>query len=122
MAFTVVLPSLKADLKNCHADPQIFIHSSFRFLRIGDSLPLLEKTGLRIESIHSRGQVSPDGFWYDQQEDEWVMLAQGGATLEIETQSPVTMRAGDYLLIPRGIKHRVSESSDDAVWLVLHIL
>ncbi|MFM2176943.1 MAG: hypothetical protein RL015_1041 [Verrucomicrobiota bacterium] len=82
--------------------------------------PLLEKTGLRIESIHSRGQVSPDGFWYDQQEDEWVMLAQGGATLEIETQSPVTMRAGDYLLIPKGIKHRVSESSDDAVWLAIH--
>ena len=28
--------------------------------------------GLRIERIVSEGHVSPEGFWYDQDEPEWV--------------------------------------------------
>ena len=35
---------------------------------------LLERPGLRIERIVSWGQCSPEGFWYDQEEDEWVCL------------------------------------------------
>jgi cupin 2 domain-containing protein len=35
---------------------------------------LLAAPDLRIERIVSLGQASPDGFWYDQPEAEWVLL------------------------------------------------
>jgi len=81
---------------------------------------LLERPGLRMEQIHSRGQGSPPDFWYDQDQDEWVLLAQGWAVLEVEDQGRVDLTAGDYVLIPRRIRHRVAETSDDAVWLAIH--
>src|SRR5437773_1413583 len=37
--------------------------------------------GLRIERIVSLGQTSPPGFWYDQDEAEWVVLLAGAARL-----------------------------------------
>ena len=35
---------------------------------------LLARPGLRIERIVSSGQASPQGFWYEQAETEWVCL------------------------------------------------
>ena len=40
--------------------------------------------GPRIERIVSEGHVSPEGFWYDQDEPEWVALIRGTAELEFE--------------------------------------
>ncbi len=34
---------------------------------------LAENKHVRIERIVSHGHVSPDGFWYDQDENEWVV-------------------------------------------------
>ena len=42
---------------------------------------LLSAPGLRIERIVSTGQASPPGFWYDQDEAEWVLLLTGAALL-----------------------------------------
>ena len=41
---------------------------------------LLSAEGVRIERIVSFGQASPEGFWYDQIEDEWILLLEGSAT------------------------------------------
>jgi len=75
---------------------------------------------MKIERIASNGQPSPLDFWYDQEQDEWVMLAQGTATLEFNNGEQKKMNAGDYLLIPSHRKHRVSEVSRDAIWLAVH--
>lgn len=53
--------------------------------------------GSRIERIVSTGQSSPDGFWYDQDWDEFVLLVAGAATLQVEGEddrllSPATGR------------------------------
>ncbi|HEV7463084.1 MAG TPA: hypothetical protein VGN85_04140 [Methyloceanibacter sp.] len=40
---------------------------------------LLERSGLRIERIVSSGQVTPEGQWYDQETDEWVLVVEGAA-------------------------------------------
>ena len=32
---------------------------------------------VRIERIISHGHASPKGFWYDQEQDEWVMVLKG---------------------------------------------
>ena len=37
--------------------------------------------GVRIERIVSTGQASPEGFWYDQDQHEWVMVLKGEAGL-----------------------------------------
>lgn len=81
---------------------------------------LLQMDGVKIERIVSNGQPSPADFWYEQEQDEWVTLVQGTATLEFQPGEKQEMRAGDYLLIPSHLKHRVSEVSQDGVWLAVH--
>ena len=82
---------------------------------------LFEKKGVKIERIDSFGQASPEGFWYDQPKDEWVLLVKGEATLEIQDQPELSLRSGDYLLIPAHTRHRVSYTSADAKWLAVHV-
>jgi cupin 2 domain-containing protein len=79
------------------------------------------ETGTRIEQITSHGQASPEGFWYDQAQDEWVLLVQGDAELELEGQPMLVLRAGDSLHLPARLKHRVHRTSADAVWVAEHL-
>ncbi len=64
---------------------------------------LIEHDSFRIERIVSRGHVSPPGFWYDQEEHEWVAVLAGKAQLEIEGEKAlVTLGLGDtFTLIAR---------------------
>ncbi len=82
---------------------------------------LLSADGVRIERIVSFGQVSPDGFWYEQDEHEWVLLLSGSATLDFEQGALVDLVAGDYLNIPAGRRHRVVKTDPDkrTVWLAV---
>lgn len=81
---------------------------------------LFEKAGVKIERIASHGQASPEGFWYDQPQDEWVLLVKGSAVLEIADQPPITLKAGDHVAIPAHVRHRVASTSADALWLAVH--
>ena len=81
---------------------------------------LCASPAVRIERIVSHGQPSPPGFWYDQNTEEWVLLVQGTATLELENGASERLVTGDYLRIPAHLKHRVAEVSQDAVWLAVH--
>lgn len=45
---------------------------------------LMETSSLRIERIVSHGHASPDGFWYDQADHEWVLMLQGRTRLRFE--------------------------------------
>ncbi len=77
--------------------------------------------GVRIERIVSRGQVSPPGFWYEQDEDEWVMVVSGAARLEIEGQGEIELGPGDWIDLPRRLRHRVSwtDPERDTIWLAV---
>lgn len=78
---------------------------------------------VRIERIVSTGQASPEGFWYDQDEAEWVIVLQGEARLRFENQEPTLhMRRGDYVLIPPHTKHRVewTTPAESTVWLAVY--
>lgn len=94
---------------------------------------------VRAERIISMGEVTPEGFWYDQEEDELVCLISGKARLEFkeryendsdlkkfkeisglkEDEYELEMNKGDCILIPRHIIHRVSYTSSDieCIWL-----
>ncbi len=84
---------------------------------------LLEKPNVRIDRILSRGHQSPNAYWYDQKQDEWVLLLQGRARLSFVDTPPVEMNPGDYLFLPAHCKHRVEWTSPDVttIWLAIHI-
>ncbi len=82
---------------------------------------IAQKGNLRIERIISRGHVTPENKWYDQSEDEFVLLLQGEARLLFENNEVIKLKSGDYLTIPAHKKHRVVFTSEniDAVWLTV---
>ncbi len=75
---------------------------------------------MRIERIVSHGHTSPDGFWYDQEQDEFVLLLEGEAELEFEDEV-VRLKRGDYLTIEAHRKHRVQWTTPEmpTVWLAI---
>jgi cupin 2 domain-containing protein len=81
---------------------------------------LAESSTVRIERIVSDGHTSPIDFWYDQSEQEWVLLISGSAELEFEDRS-VELKTGDYLLIPAHQRHRVTATSttEKTTWLAV---
>jgi cupin 2 domain-containing protein len=79
-------------------------------------------SSIRIERIVSQGHVSPDDFWYEQEEWEWVMLISGSGAVHFEEDDKVvTLRPGDALLIPPHCRHRVSAThpQHDTVWIAI---
>ncbi|MEO6163480.1 MAG: cupin domain-containing protein [Candidatus Binatia bacterium] len=84
-------------------------------------LPLFENANVKIERIVSHAQASPAGFWYDQEEDEWVAIIRGTATLEFVSGEQVELKAGDYLTIARHVQHRVARTSEETIWLAVHL-
>ncbi len=75
-----------------------------------------------IERIVSRGQVSPDEGWYDQDRHEFVVVLRGAARLEFEDGELCTLSAGDWVEIPAHRRHRVAwtDETTETVWLAVH--
>ena len=78
---------------------------------------------MRIERIVSAGQTSPPGFWYDQADDEFVVLLIGSARLRLaEGNVTIDMKPGDWIEIPSNVRHRVesTQAEPPMVWLAVH--
>lgn len=83
---------------------------------------LLKGDGVRVERIVSHGHASPDGFWYDQHEAEWVLILSGRARLTIEGETRAReLGPGDSLFLPAHCRHRViwTQSDQPTVWLAI---
>ena len=82
---------------------------------------LTSGANVRIERIVSFGNTSPEGFWYDQDEQEWVLLLQGAARLTIEDRF-VDLKTGDSLNIPAHTRHRVewTDTTQPTIWLAIY--
>jgi cupin 2 domain-containing protein len=83
---------------------------------------LLTRPGVRIERIGSFGQASPPGFWYDQDEGEWVLLLAGAARLRFADESDArALVPGDCLDIAAHRRHRVdwTDPAAPTVWLAV---
>ncbi len=81
---------------------------------------LLEAANVRIERIVSHGHASPEGFWYDQDQHEWVIVLKGAARLLFE-DGMVEMKPGDFINIPAHQKHRVEWTTPEepTIWLAV---
>ena len=102
------MPNLFADL------PLNLSREVFETLGSGENV--------RIERIISHGHSSPDGFWYDQDEAEWIVVLKGEAKLLLDGELGVVhLTAGEYLLIPAHKKHRVdwTAPNESTIWLAV---
>jgi len=85
---------------------------------------IFKRDNIQIERILSKGHVTPEGQWYDQDWDEWVMLLQGEAIIVFEKDlQTFHLNTGDYLLIPAHTRHRVEWTPNDihTIWLAAHL-
>jgi cupin 2 domain-containing protein len=99
------------------------------FSALPESLPeelfqtLAESDSVRIERIVSHGHSTPEGEWYDQERDEWVLLLSGSSGLLFEgEESPRRLEPGDCVLIPAHCRHRVvwTDKRVRSIWLAVH--
>ena len=77
----------------------------------------------KLERIVSNGNATPEGQWYDQDMDEWVILLAGEAGLFFENETDVRiLKPGDYLHIPAHARHRVAwtKENEKTIWLAIH--
>jgi cupin 2 domain-containing protein len=79
---------------------------------------LLEHKNLIIERIVSSSSIPPNH--YCQPQDEWVLLVQGTADIEIDGKTEA-LKAGDYVFLPANTPHCVKSVSDGALWLAVHL-
>lgn len=87
---------------------------------------ILHGKNIRLERIISEGQSSPEGFWYNQEKDEWVVLLKGNATLKTKDENGLetlwNLNPGDSIFLKANHKHRVEKTSVNpkAIWLAVH--
>ncbi len=80
---------------------------------------LVKAGDVRIERIISTGQSSPENFWYDQNENEFVILLEGSAQLKFDDGEIIDLKKGAWTFIPAHKKHRVEKTDEKtpSVWL-----
>ena len=86
-----------------------------------DFLTLLDSDNVKVQRVVSHAASSPEEFWYDQAHAEWVMIVRGEATLEFESGQRIEMKEGDYVTIPPHTRHRVDQTGQETIWLVVHL-
>jgi cupin 2 domain-containing protein len=83
---------------------------------------LWQTNSFRLERIISHGQSMAEDEWYDQDEDEWVLVLKGQAKLHFEGKAEeVLLLPGDYIFLPAHVRHRVAwtDPDDVTIWLTL---
>jgi cupin 2 domain-containing protein len=125
---TMFLETVKVDGQEVsrfqHLEPQAENGRSNLFADLPQHLPqelvqtLLTAAQVRIERIVSHGHASPEGFWYDQEQHEWVVVLKGAARIGFEDGN-VEMKPGDFINIPAHKRHRVEWTTPDdpTIWL-----
>lgn len=78
---------------------------------------LVAASGFTVEQILSGRLPAPEAF--SQDHDEWVAVLAGDATLIVDGEQ-IVLCAGDWLLLPAGCPHTVTETAPGTSWLALH--
>ncbi len=83
---------------------------------------LVQSEKVKIERIISKGHTSPASGWYDQEQDEWVVVLKGEAIISFENGREMNLTAGSYINIPAHTKHKVkwTHPKTETVWLAIH--
>lgn len=95
-------------------------------INLGDSFNLLtnyfspkiigEVNEVFIKIALIKGEDIP---WHNhREEDELFLVVDGTLLLELQGQENITLQAGDMLIVPRGVNHRVSSKEVCKIMLV----
>ena len=81
---------------------------------------LIERGNIKIKRITSPKNFKSEIFI--QEEDEWVMVIQGSAELDIAGRK-VKISEGEHIFIPRKTYHQILKTSDEieTVWLAVYL-
>jgi len=83
-----------------------------------DFTTLLEHKNIKINRIVSSANVEP--IEYVQEEDEWLVLLEGEATLLLDDKETILTK-GETLFIPAKTPHSVLKTKEGTLWLTVHI-
>ena len=79
--------------------------------------------GWHLDLIHSCAASSADGYWYDQDEHEWLTLLRGSARLALQSpEQTIDLSVGDGLYLAPHRRHRVERTDPEpgTLWLALY--
>ncbi|MDO5718981.1 MAG: cupin domain-containing protein [Tissierellia bacterium] len=89
-----------------------------KFLPSDEEIKIVfENDEIRIERICSNN--CPSGPYF-QDNDEWVMILDGEAILEMNGEN-IDLSKGDSIFIPRKTVHSVLGTSKNCIWIAIHI-
>ena len=82
---------------------------------------ILSSSNVRIERIVSSGHASPETGWFDQDENEWVIVLEGSGCILFEDGREVVLNKGDYINIPARSRHKVlwTDKTRKTIWLAV---
>ncbi|SHO80723.1 Uncharacterized conserved protein [hydrothermal vent metagenome] len=83
-----------------------------------DFTTLLNHKNIKIVRIISSDKL--DIVEYIQEEDEWVLIIEGEATIIMNNQK-YNLIKGDTLFIPSKTKHIIENVKSATIWLAIHI-
>ena len=78
---------------------------------------LAELPGATVEQILSGELAEQPSF--EQAHDEWVVVLEGRARLEVAGDE-LELHSGEWLLLPAGCPHTVLETEPGTSWLAVH--
>ena len=83
---------------------------------------IIQGNTFKMERIVSPYLPKGDSKWYNQEENEYVVILQGEAKIELVNSEVITLNKGDHFLIKRFTKHRVAYTSKNplVIWLTIH--
>ena len=83
---------------------------------------LIQRRNIKIERIVSKGHQSPEAGWYDQEQNEWVIVLKGNASILFENEPILYLKEGEYINIPSHKRHKIINTSIDpeTIWLAVH--
>lgn len=85
----------------------------------GEDTHELVRTGpVVVEQILSAASTEPVD--YLEEHDEWVVVLAGAATLGVGAEL-LQLTPGDWVLLPAGTPHRVTETQAGTSWLAVHV-
>lgn len=82
---------------------------------------LFENQAIKIERIVSRAQASEEGFYYDQEDGEWLLVLEGEAEIGYPDKTVTRLKKGDTLYLPPHQLHRVNKTTNPTLWLAVFI-
>lgn len=85
---------------------------------------ILHSKTVKIEKIVSNGQQTHEDYWYNQDKNEFVLILDGFAKLQIKENNiikEIELNKGDYIDIKANVEHRVSYTctNNPTVWLAV---